>query len=338
MRGTEESAGIFNRQFGSSFSSLRLISTIVCLRYLLMSDSIKKAASELIESYSDQGLRIHHLEKHSLPSHKEIITAIVTLHELLFPGYIGLQQIRGEELRNNVESRLSSLHTIFTEQIVRATRHNTQMSAVNSFAEVDASEAAAYFLSKLPEVRAILATDVQAAFDGDPAANSLDEIIFSYPSIYAVMVYRLAHELFEMGIPLIPRIMTEHAHHRTGIDIHPGTVIGSRFFTDHGTGVVIGGTAVIGHNVKLYQGVTLGAFSFDKDVSGNLIRNTKRHPTIEDDVVIYAGATILGGETVIGRGSVIGGNVWLTHSVPPGTRVLQESPNLRIITPEAAAS
>lgn len=168
--------------------------------------------------------------------------------------------------------------------------------------------------------------------------TSFDEIIFSYPSIYAVMVYRLAHELDQMRVPLIPRIMTEHAHHRTGIDIHPGTRIGSRFFIDHGTGVVIGGTAVIGNNVKLYQGVTLGAFSFDKDAAGHLVRNTKRHPTIEDDVVIYAGATILGGETVIGRGSVIGGNVWLTHSVPPGTRVLQESPNLRIIPPDAAAA
>ena len=184
----------------------------------------------------------------------------------------------------------------------------------------------------------MLATDVEAAYEGDPAATSFDEIIFSYPSIYAVMVYRLAHVLYKMRVPLIPRIMTEHAHHRTGIDIHPGTEIGTHFFIDHGTGVVIGGTAVIGNHVKLYQGVTLGAFSFDKDASGELVRNTKRHPTIEDDVVIYAGATILGGETVIGRGSVIGGNVWLTHSVPPGTRVLQDSPNLRIITPDQRAA
>ncbi|MEJ7617577.1 MAG: serine O-acetyltransferase EpsC [Pyrinomonadaceae bacterium] len=175
-------------------------------------------------------------------------------------------------------------------------------------------------------MRAILATDVQAAYDGDPAASCLDEIIFSYPSIYAVMVYRLAHVLFNLRVPLIPRIMTEYAHHRTGIDIHPGTRIGSRFFVDHGTGVVVGGTAVIGHNVKLYQGVTLGAFSFDKDAAGKLIRNTKRHPTIEDDVVIYAGATILGGETVIGRGSVIGGNVWLTHSVPPARACFPKRP------------
>jgi serine O-acetyltransferase len=233
---------------------------------------------------------------------------------------------------------LEALNNILTEQIHRATGYEAQIGSVGSYSYNEAAEAASHFLSLLPQVRSVLATDVLAAYDGDPAANSFDEIIFSYPSIYAVMVYRLAHELFKMGIPLIPRIMTEHAHHRTGIDIHPGTRIGSSFFMDHGTGVVIGGTAVIGNNVKLYQGVTLGAFSFDKDATGNLIRNTKRHPTIGDDVVIYAGATILGGETVIGRGSVIGGNVWLTHSVPPGTRVLQESPNLRIITPDAAAA
>ena len=156
--------------------------------------------------------------------------------------------------------------------------------------------------------------------------------------MFAISIYRIAHELYKAKVPLIPRIMTEHAHHRTGIDIHPGTRVGPSFFIDHGTGVVIGGTAVIGANVKIYQGVTLGAFSFDKDTSGQLVRDTKRHPTIEDEVVIYAGATILGGDTVIGRGSVIGGNVWLTHSVPPGTRVLQDSPRLRIITAEEAAA
>jgi serine O-acetyltransferase len=303
-----------------------------------MEHSIEKAARELVESYSDEDLKIHHLGRQPLPSHNEIIRALVTLHELLFPGYIGLQGLNGPEVKEHVEQRLEMLYRVFTEQVQRAAAHNTQIGSECAMSQSDAAEVAGQFLSLLPQVRAVLATDVQAAYDGDPAANSFDEIIFSYPSIYAVMVYRLAHELFKMGVPLIPRIMTEHAHHRTGIDIHPGTAIGSRFFIDHGTGVVIGGTAVIGHNVKLYQGVTLGAFSFDKDVTGNLIRNTKRHPTIEDDVVIYAGATILGGETVIGRGSVIGGNVWLTHSVPPGTRVLQDSPRLRIITPDAAAA
>jgi serine O-acetyltransferase len=303
-----------------------------------MNDKIAKAAQELVESYQDEQLKIHHLGRQPLPSHSEIIRVLVTIHELLFPGYIGLQGLSGSNLQKNVVERLEALNNILTEQIHRATGYEAQIGSVGSFSYNEAAEAASHFLSLLPKVRCVLATDVLAAYDGDPAANSFDEIIFSYPSIYAVMVYRLAHELFQMGIPLIPRIMTEHAHHRTGIDIHPGTRIGSSFFIDHGTGVVIGGTAVIGNNVKLYQGVTLGAFSFDKDITGHLIRNTKRHPTIGDDVVIYAGATILGGETVIGRGSVIGGNVWLTHSVPPGTRVLQESPNLRIITPDAAAA
>jgi Serine acetyltransferase len=303
-----------------------------------MHDKIQRAATELLESYTGERVRIHHLDRQPLPSHAEIIRVLVTAHELFFPGYIGAQGLTGESLRLHVESRMSWLYETLTEQIKRAIGHSTKIGESCDITAREASECAAAFLSKFVCLREMLASDVDAAFDGDPAATCKDEIIFSYPSIYAVMVYRLAHELFKMKIPLLPRIMTEHAHHRTGIDIHPGTQIGTRFFIDHGTGVVIGGTAVIGNNVKIYQGVTLGAFSFDKDGTGELVRNTKRHPTIEDDVVIYAGSTILGGETIIGRGSVIGGNVWLTHSVPPGTRVLQESPNLRIITPDAEAA
>jgi len=303
-----------------------------------MNDKLERATNALVESYTDDRIKIHHLGRHPLPSHAELIRVLVTIHELLFPGYIGTQGLTGVSLRLHVESRMAWLYGVLTEQIKRAVVHETKLGEVCESKDLEAAECASDFLAELPRLRELLATDVQAAYDGDPAANSLDEIIFSYPSIYAVMVYRLSHELHKMGVPLIPRIMTEHAHHRTGIDIHPGTRIGSSFFIDHGTGVVIGGTAVIGDNVKLYQGVTLGAFSFDKDGAGQLVRNTKRHPTIEDGVVIYAGATILGGETVIGRGSVIGGNVWLTHSVPPGTRVVQESPNLRIITPDAAAA
>lgn len=304
-----------------------------------MNEKINQAARALVESYSSDGIKIHHLDRQPLPAQAEIVRVLVTIHELLFPGYIGAQGLTGASLRLHVESHMAWLYEALTEQISRAIAHGTKIGETCVSTDLEAAECAAAFLAELPRVREVLATDVQAAYDGDPAATCKDEIIFSYPSIYAVMVYRLAHELFKLRVPLIPRIMTEHAHHRTGIDIHPGTRIGARFFIDHGTGVVIGGTAIIGNNVKLYQGVTLGAFSFDKDANGVLVRNTKRHPTIEDDVVIYAGATILGGETVIGRGSVIGGNVWLTHSVPPGTRVLQESPNLRIITPgEVAAS
>jgi serine O-acetyltransferase len=303
-----------------------------------MNKKIARAANELIDSYSVKGIKIHHLDRQPLPSHAEIIRVLVTSHELLFPGYIGAQGLAGESLRMHVESRMSWLYETLTEQIRRAIGHSQKIGEACDITAREAADCAAKFLSQFVSLREILASDVDAAYDGDPAATCKDEIIFSYPSIYAVMVYRLAHEFFKMKVPLIPRIMTEHAHHRTGIDIHPGTSIGSRFFIDHGTGVVIGGTAVIGNNVKLYQGVTVGAFSFDKDGTGDLVRNTKRHPTIEDDVVIYAGATILGGDTVIGRGSVIGGNVWLTHSVPPGTRVLQDSPNLRIITPDADAA
>src|SRR5436305_3778379 len=303
-----------------------------------MSDQINRAADALVESYSTGDIKIHHLDRQPLPSHAEIVRALVTIHELLFPGYIGAQGLTGDALSEHVRQRMTWLYEVLTEQIKRAVSYVNRIGEACDVTDQEASDCAARFLNELPRLRELLAADVQAAYDGDPAATSLDEIIFSYPSIYAVMVYRLAHQLHEMRVPLMPRIMTEHAHHRTGIDIHPGTIIGSSFFIDHGTGVVIGGTAVIGNNVKIYQGVTLGAFSFDKDSSGQLVRNTKRHPTIEDDVVIYAGATILGGETVIGRGSVIGGNVWLTHSVPPGTRVLQDSPNLRIIPPDAAAS
>ena len=186
------------------------------------------------------------------------------------------------------------------------------------------------FLEQLPELRKILAMDVQAAYDGDPACKSLDEVIFCYPGLDAITVYRLAHLLHGLDIPLIPRMMTEWAHGRTGIDIHPGAMIGHHFFIDHGTGVVVGETTEIGHWVKLYQGVTLGALSFATDVEGNLVRGTKRHPTIEDRVVVYANATILGGKTIIGHDSVIGSSAWLTHSVAPGSIVTMESPRLRI--------
>jgi serine O-acetyltransferase len=179
-------------------------------------------------------------------------------------------------------------------------------------------------LRRIPAIRALLSKDVLAAFQGDPAANSVEEVIFSYPSIEAITTHRIAHELYREGVPMLPRIMSEHAHAATGIDIHPGAEIGESFFIDHGTGVVIGETCVIGNNVKLYQGVTLGALSLARGVPGKT--SGKRHPTLEDGVTIYAGATILGGDTVIGAGSVIGGNAWLVESVPPGSRISYEAP------------
>jgi len=191
----------------------------------------------------------------------------------------------------------------------------------------DARQIVSSFVARLPEVRRLVESDVQAAYEGDPAATSPMEVVMAYPGLYAVTVHRLAHELYRLKVPIIPRIMSELAHSRTGIDIHPGAVIGERFFIDHGTGVVIGETTVIGRNVKLYQGVTLGALSFDKDPStGTLVKGIKRHPNVEDDVVIYAGATILGGGTTIGRGSEIGGNVWIKDSVPPNSRVYNRPP------------
>jgi serine O-acetyltransferase len=183
-----------------------------------------------------------------------------------------------------------------------------------------------HLVKSLPDIQRILQTDIVAAYEGDPAAKSTMEVVMSYPAFYAIAVHRIAHLLYEMNAPLVPRIMTEYAHSRTGIDIHPGATIGPGFFIDHGTGVVIGETCFIGNNVKLYQGVTLGALSFEKDANGRLIKGIKRHPNVEDNVVIYAGATILGGETTIGRNSEIGGNVWLTHSVPPYSKVYNQQP------------
>jgi len=190
----------------------------------------------------------------------------------------------------------------------------------------DVREIVAAFVARLPEVRRLVETDVSAAYDGDPAATSRMEVVMAYPGLYAVTIHRLAHELYRLKVPILPRVMSELAHSKTGIDIHPGATIGERFFIDHGTGVVIGETTVIGRNVRLYQGVTLGGLSFDKDASGALVKGRKRHPNIEDNVVIYANATILGGDTTIGHDSEIGGNVWLKDSVPPNSRVYNTPP------------
>ena len=190
----------------------------------------------------------------------------------------------------------------------------------------DAKEIVDEFVAALPEVRRLVETDVQAAYDGDPAATSRMEVVMAYPGLYAVTIHRLAHVLYKLKVPIIPRVMSELAHSKTGIDIHPGATIGERFFIDHGTGVVIGETTVIGRNVRLYQGVTLGGLSFDKDANGALVKGLKRHPNIEDNVVIYANATILGGDTTIGHDSEIGGNVWIKESVPPYSRVYNKPP------------
>lgn len=290
--------------------------------------------NKIVDTYSLCQIPLHHLESIPLPSRERVVQIIELLQEIIFPGYFGKKGLDSHSIKYHVGDCLQTVYELLTAEIYRGIRHGCEMTeeacceTVCSHCQDIAETETMRFLEKIPDLRHTLATDVRAAYDGDPASKGYDEVIFSYPCIYAIMVFRLAHELNLQNIPLLPRMMTEMAHSRTGIDIHPGARIGSHFFIDHGTGVVIGETTEIGENVKLYQGVTLGALSFPKDETGRIIRGKKRHPTIEDDVVIYAGATILGGDTVIGKGSVIGGNVWLTRSVPPRTKVLISDPQL----------
>jgi serine O-acetyltransferase len=292
--------------------------------------------ARLVETYHRLG-KINHLGQCPLPNAAAVFECVDDLKEVMFPGYRRRQNLHFGNIGYHIGDLIDTLHDKLTEQVARALRHDFELrhrtstdrvSAAHDF-DAQAQEHVLTFLDSLPRVREAIATDVQAAFDGDPAAIGPHEIIFCYPGIEAITIQRLAHELHALNVPIIPRMMTEIAHARTGIDIHPGATIGPSFFIDHGTGVVIGETCEIGANVKLYQGVTLGALSFPKDSDGKIIRGRKRHPTIEDGVVIYANATILGGDTVIGAGSVIGATVSLSRSVPPNTIVTVEKPSLR---------
>jgi serine O-acetyltransferase len=255
-----------------------------------------------------------------LPSRDAVIEIVEALRTVLFPGYFGPSDLTEENLTFHIGSTLDQIRRDLREQIKRGTCFDCKER--DGLCDARADSATQRFLARLPAVRELLATDVQAAYEGDPAATNPDETIFCYPGILAVMNYRLAHELHVLGVPLIPRMITEHAHSITGIDIHPGATINEGFFIDHGTGVVIGETCIIGKRVRLYQGVTLGAKSFPLDEEGNPIKGIDRHPVVEDDVIVYSEASILGRVT-IGRGSVIGGNVWLTHSVPPKSVITQ---------------
>ncbi|MFN8007025.1 MAG: serine O-acetyltransferase EpsC [Terriglobia bacterium] len=286
---------------------------------------------KIVATYGPSDVPMQHLEPTPLPSRENAVQIIEILQQIIFPGYFGKKGLDANTIKYHVGDSLETVYELLVSEIYRGIRHGCKLSneECSHCEEIAASQTIA-FLNKIPDCRQTLATDVQAAYNGDPASKGYDEVIFSYPCIFAILVYRLAHQLLKQGIPLLPRMLTEFAHSKTGIDIHPGAQIGPYFFIDHGTGVVIGETTLIGQNVKLYQGVTLGALSFPKDETGRLIRGIKRHPTIEDDVVIYAGATILGGDTIIGKGSVVGGNVWLTHSVPPRTKVLISDPQLII--------
>jgi serine O-acetyltransferase len=287
---------------------------------------MKKLVGSLLQSYEDHE-EIIKVDLGYQMNRSVIIETIEKLRCLIFPGYFGKKGISSGTMEYYAGDLLEEVSFHLSQQIVRAIRHVEQYAGAETKTVDDLAEELTYsFLAKLPEIRDYLATDVSAAYDGDPAAFSKDEIISSYPGLYAIMVSRMAHELYKLHVPLIPRIMTEHAHNLTGIDIHPGATIGHHFFIDHGTGIVIGQTTVIGNFVKLYQGVTLGALSTK---GGQDLKEVKRHPTIEDHVTIYSGASILGGGTVIGEGVVIGSNAFVTKSVPEKTKVSVKNPELQ---------
>jgi serine O-acetyltransferase len=307
-----------------------------------LKETLPEITEAIVASYHEAP-RTTHLGHKPLPSREAIAEILCDLLDILYPGYWRRQNLHLGNVEYHVGDLIDGLHDKLTVQIARAMRHEydaDQSGAEKGPDPVDmealAQQKTVELLRKLPDIRALLEQDVLAAYEGDPAAKSHHEIIFCYPGLEAVSVYRIAHELLLLGVPLIPRMMTEHAHSRTGIDIHPGARIGPGFFIDHGTGVVIGETCDIGTSVKLYQGVTLGALSFPRDANGNIIRGMKRHPTLEDDVVVYANATILGGDTVIGHHAVIGSSVWITQSVEPFTVVSLEKPSLRMKGPQSS--
>jgi serine O-acetyltransferase len=268
------------------------------------------------------GREIDSLETAALPNRRKIIEALHHLEHVAFMGFYATKPLHPYNLRHNIAEHLYSAAELLTEQIARAVVYARRGGSAPQPVDLEWSQSIVTALfADIPSLREQLSLDVQAAFNGDPAAKSIEEVVFSYPHVQAITSHRFAHELYRRQVPMVPRMLAEHAHNLTGIDIHPGAKIGKRFFIDHGTGVVIGETAIIGDDVKLYQGVTLGALSVPRDAAGELIRETKRHPTIENCVTIYAGATILGGNTVIGENTVIGSNTWITESVPANTRV-----------------
>jgi serine O-acetyltransferase len=303
-----------------------------------LKDELPAITDQLVETYTECS-RLNHLAHEPLPSRDAVAEIVADLHEVLYPGYGKRGRLHIGNIGYYVGSLVDALHDKLTVQIGRALRHELCHEAPHTDFEAMAQPKAVELLRRLADVRKTLELDVEAAFRGDPAARSCHEIIFSYPGLDAITVYRVAHELHRLKVPFIPRMMTELAHSRTGIDIHPGADIGPGFFIDHGTGVVIGETCEIGRHVKLYQGVTLGALSFTKDDGGGLVHGSyKRHPTLHDEVVVYANATILGGRTVVGERAVVGSNVWLTESVPADTTVVLEKPKLRLRGSKAVPS
>ncbi|RZW24661.1 MAG: serine acetyltransferase [Desulfobulbaceae bacterium] len=288
---------------------------------------IPEVVEKLMQSWSTKEC-YDHISPVSIPSHKAVINIIKQARRILFPGYFTSASLHASNLEYYIGKETTELYDKLSEQITMAIRHDCRrQERPCTNCEQRASELAYRFITTLPGIASTLAHDIRATLEGDPASKSPDEVIFSYPGLLAITVYRLAHELYKLEVPIVPRIMTEWAHGETGIDINPGAQIGPGLCIDHGTGVVIGETTIIGKNVRLYQGVTLGALSLPKDAV-EVLRHKKRHPTLEDDVIVYSNTTILGGDTIIGAGSVIGGNIWLTESVSTGTKVLLKKPEL----------
>ena len=293
-----------------------------------MEPPVIDAAEELLRTYAQSG-GINYIDAAAtLPSRPAIESACVALMSLMFPGFHGEPLVHSSDLPDVTRSRIKSLHARMKPELCKS--FGEALTGVA--AETQAEEILTWFMAELGALRKVLWTDIDAAYEGDPAAKSYEEVIVAYPAVEAIAIQRMAHLLYQREVPLIPRLMTEWAHTRTGIDIHPGAKIGSHFFIDHGTGVVIGETCVIGSHVKLYHGVTLGARSFQKDEHGKIRKGGKRHPNVEDDVTIYPNSTVLGGETVIGARSTIGGNVFLVNSVPPDSLVFYEEKQLQIVS------
>jgi serine O-acetyltransferase len=311
-----------------------------------MVDALMKGTTSLEHNWSETGLPklvdnivnnyeafggMDHLEGKDLPSKKVVIEVLEDLLTVFFPGYMGKTDITKTNIKYFLGNNLASVQTRLTEEVEKSLKYICRKikECPHDVCHRRARVVVKELLEKIPELRSIVSGDIVAAYDGDPAAVSPEEVIISYPCVLAITTYRIAHELYLRGIPMVPRIMSEHVHSLTGIDIHPGAKIGKNFFIDHGTGVVVGETAEIGDNVKIYQGVTLGALSFPKDEKGALIRGAKRHPTLGNNVVIYSGATLLGADAVVGDNVVIGGNVWITNRVESGTKITIAPPELK---------
>ncbi len=300
-----------------------------------MDCTLKNIVANLIKSYHEEG-GINRIDCGNLPSKRKIAAICEQLLRLLFPGYHDEEPVASDELEMVTNERIAELIQQFEVEVAKSLRLRDVDDRTDDV-RGEAHRMVCEFLSELPRLRQVLQTDVEAAYEGDPAAKSFDEITLAYPCIEAIAIQRLAHVLYSMDLPLIPRIMTEWVHSLTGIDIHPGAQIGTHFFIDHGTGVVVGETCMIGNYVKLYHGVTLGARSFPKDENGRVVKGNKRHPNVEDKVTVYPNATVLGGQTTIGKGSTVGANVFLRQSVPEGSFVSNEGECLRVINKSTGA-